>query len=279
VSKVDSIIQVKDLWHVYPDGTTALKGVNLDVPRGEFLAVIGQNGSGKTTLAKHFNGLLKPTKGIVVVDGVDTRKTSTSTLATKVGYTFQNPDHQICCSTVEAEVAFGPRQLDLSEDEIRRRVDKWLNMLGLEGFRNEHPFFLNKAERQRVAVASVLAMEPEVLVVDEPTTGMDWKQSYAALDMLKSLNATGKTVIIITHNMRLVAEYARRVVVMLDGLVLIEGSVEEVFSVLDILNKAFLRPPQVTELAHKLKEFGVPPTVLNVQQMHGILGRFYEGLS
>lgn len=194
------IIETKGLWHIYGQGTeremVALKDININIYQGEFIAFIGQNGSGKTTLAKHFIGLLKPTRGYVIVNGKDTRKCRVSELAAMVGYCFQNPDHQIFNRTVYDEVAYGPKNLNISNEEIQERVAEAVKAVGLEGYEKLNPFFLGKGERQKVAVASVLAMRPKVLIVDEPTTGMDWKTSITMMNLIKELNQKGMTVIL-----------------------------------------------------------------------------------
>lgn len=238
------MIEVKNLWHIYqPMGVIALQDINLTIKDGEFVAIIGQNGSGKTTLVKHFNGLLKPTKGQVLVDGIDTKNEKISTLAKKVGYVFQNPDHQIFAETVREEIEFGPKNLGLPNEEIKKIVEEVSKKVGLYEYLNEPPISLGKGQRQRLAVASILAMRPSILVVDEPTTGQDWKECLAIMDLLKELNNEGKTIIIVTHNMRLVSLYAKRTIVMLRGKIILDGPTEEVFTNVEELEKAFIRPP------------------------------------
>ncbi|MEM2897511.1 MAG: ATP-binding cassette domain-containing protein [Candidatus Bathyarchaeia archaeon] len=262
------IIIVKNLTHVYPDGTLALDGINLEIYEGEFIGIIGQNGSGKTTLVKHFNGLLKPTEGEVLVDGVDTRNLTIAQLSTKVGYVFQNPDHQICQSTVFDEVAFGPRNLGLSEGEVKERVQSALMAIGIEKLSRRHPLLVSKGERQRIAVASVLAMRPKILIIDEPTTGQDYRQSKEIMDLVYELNKEGRTVIVISHNMKLIAEYVQRVIVFSQGKVILDGSARHVFSQHEILKKAFIRSPQITRLARMLMDYGIKPDILFVREMY-----------
>src|SRR5918997_1564810 len=177
----EPLIEVEGLSHRYPNGVVALEGVDLEVRRGEFLAVLGQNGSGKTTLVKHFNGLLGPTEGSVRVEGEETVELGIRRLGQRVGYVFQNPDHQIFSDTVADEVAFGPKIREMEEDEIEERVSEALAAVGLEGREEEDPFGLTKGERQRVAVASVLAVRPEVLILDEPTTGLDYAEQRSMM--------------------------------------------------------------------------------------------------
>lgn len=259
----EPIIKTEFLSYIYPNGTEALKNVNLEIYPGEFVAIVGQNGSGKTTLVKHFIGLLRPTKGKVFVYGMDTNRTTVSDLAKKVGFVFQNPDNQIFSRTVFDELSFGPKNLGLSQEEIERRIKVIAKLLGLTEFLKENPFNLSKGEKHIVAVASVLTMDPAVLVVDEPTTGHDLKTGKKLMDLFKQLNISGKTIIVVTHNMNFVAEYAQRVIVLKSGQVLIDGSTEEVFSQADILKESHLSPPQITLLC---RQFAATSTVLNVHQ-------------
>ena len=258
----EPVIQVEGLTHRYPNGVVALEGVDLKVRRGEFLAVLGQNGSGKTTLVKHFNGLLEPTEGKVVVGEDETTEHGLRHLGQTVGYVFQNPDHQIFSDTVFDEVAFGPKIRDMEEAEIGERVEEALSAVGMKGRGEEDPFGLTKGERQRVAVASVLAVHPEVLILDEPTTGLDYAEQRSMMDLVKSLNEAGSTIIVVTHTMWVVAEYAHRVVVVRDGKVALQGTVREVFVEEEELRDAGLRPPHIVSFGDAL---GYP--VLSVEEM------------
>jgi len=258
----EPVIEVEGLTHRYPNGVVALEGVDLTVRKGEFLAVLGQNGSGKTTLVKHFNGLLRPTEGSVRVDDEETVKQGIRRLGQRVGYVFQNPDHQIFSDTVADEVAFGPKIREMDEDEIEERVREALVAVGMEGRGDEDPFGLTKGERQRVAVASVLAVRPEVLILDEPTTGLDYTEQRSMMELVKRLNEGGSTIIAVTHTMWVVAEYAHRAVVMRDGKVALQGTVREVFAEEDLLRDASLRPPHIVSFSNSL---GFP--VLSVEEM------------
>jgi energy-coupling factor transport system ATP-binding protein len=258
----EPVIEVEGLTHRYPNGVVALEGVDLSVRRGEFLAVLGQNGSGKTTLVKHFNGLLKPTEGTVLVGGEDTTKQGLRQLGQTVGYVFQNPDHQIFSDTVFDEVAFGPKIRDMDEGEIKERVEEALAAVSLDGRGDEDPFGLTKGERQRVAVASVLAVRPEVLILDEPTTGLDYAEQRSMMELVRRLNEAGSTIIAVTHTMWVVAEYAHRAVVTREGKVALQGTVREVFAQEDDLREASLRPPHIVSFGNAL---GYP--VLSVEEM------------
>lgn len=246
------LIQVRGLEHTYSKGVKALDGVSLDIYEGDMVAIVGQNGSGKTTLVKHFNGLLMPTAGEILVNGQPTEKQGVFKLGQKVGYVFQNPDYQIFSETVFDEVAFSPRLRKLSEEEVKQRVREALEAVGLAGADEEDPFSLTKSGRQRVAVASVLAARPEILILDEPTTGLDYSEQRSMMEMVRRLNESGSTIIFVTHHMWVVAEYARRVFVMKDGKIFLQGSTREVFSHGDELREAFLRPPHFVEFSNRL---------------------------
>jgi energy-coupling factor transport system ATP-binding protein len=261
-----AVIEVEALHHRYPNGYHALRGVSVQIERGEFIAIVGQNGSGKTTFVKHLNGLLRATSGIVRIQGQDIGKRRVSDLARVVGYCFQNPDHQIFCDTVYKEVAFGPRNLKLDPREIAQRVDEALGAVGMLPFKDRQPRELSKGLRQRLAVASVLSMHPEILVIDEPTTGQDYRDGIEMLNLVQRLNADGHTVLFITHDMAMVARYARRVLVLREGQIVLDGTTREAFARTDILETTFLSPPPITLLAQALPEF-FPATVLSVDEM------------
>lgn len=256
------MIQCRDLEHTYPNGVKALQGISLDIYPGDIVAIVGQNGSGKTTLAKHFNGLLMPTSGSVDVNGKSTKEQGIFKLGQTVGYVFQNPDHQIFSERVYDEVAYGPRLRKLPEDDIEERVKQALNAVGLVGYKDQDPFTLTKSGRQRVAVASILAVHPEVLILDEPTTGLDYREQRSMMEMVGRLNEMGSTIIFITHHMWVVAEYARKVFVMKDGLMFLEGTAREVFSHEKELLEASLRPPHFIQFTNRLGK-----TILTPQEL------------
>jgi energy-coupling factor transporter ATP-binding protein EcfA2 len=261
----DVLIEVKDLEHTYPTGLTALRNANLKIRKGEFLAVVGQNGSGKTTLVKHLNGLLLPTKGSVIVNGKDTREQSLLDISRSVGYVFQNPDHQIFEETVAAEVAFGPRLQGQTEEEIERNVKQALEAVDLVGYEEYDPFSMSKGERQRIAVASIVATKPSVIIMDEPTTGLDYPQIKSMMELIKALNEAGHTIIMVTHTMWVVAEYAHRAVVLRDGEIILQGTPREIFRHEDILEEAFLKPPQIIQMGNRLGK-----TVLSVAELESV---------
>ncbi len=247
----------------YPDGTPALRNVSLSVAAGEFVALLGANGSGKTTLAKHLNGLLKPTTGCVRVTGRDTRPLRVAELARTVGYVFQNPDHQIFAATVEEEIAFGLRLQGLSPAEVAERVDWALATFDLEPHRASPPALLGWGQRRQVAVAAVLAARPQALVLDEPTGGLDARSRDELMAAVTAFNRSGGTVILITHNMRLVAEYAARAVVMSGGAVAFDAAPRALFERREILARAKLAAPAVVRLGQRLAPFGLEAGTLS----------------
>lgn len=251
--KGSPILEAKGLSYIYPDyQVEALHEIDLSVYAGEFIAILGQNGSGKTTLAKHFNGLLKPTSGRMLVQGKATVEYNHREMARLVGYVFQNPDHQIFARTVKEEVGFSLKVLGEDPKTIAQRVAEALEVVGLQGYEEKVPFALTKGERQRVAVASVLAAQPQVVILDEPTTGLDYRHQRNMMEMLKRLNQRGHTIIIITHSMWVAAEYAERTIVMKDGAILSDGPTRTVFAEEASLASASLRPSSLVRLSNWL---------------------------
>ena len=262
----EEVIALDRLTHRYPTGLEAVSDVSLSIRRGEFVAVLGQNGSGKTTLVKHLNGLLKPTRGTISINGRDMREHSLLSIGSHVAYVFQNPDHQIFSDTVFDEIAFALRKRDMPEDEIKSRISEVLDAVGLAGQEEGDPFSLTKGQRQRVAVASALALHPEVLILDEPTTGLDYQEQRSMMELVQRLNENmGATIIVVTHAMWVVCEYAHRVVVMKDGKKVSDASTREVFAQEEQLEGMALVPPPVVSLSNEL---GL--TVLSVDEMHQI---------
>ena len=275
---MSDLASVIGLRFAYPNGTIALDDVTLTIANGEFLALIGQNGSGKTTLCKCIAGLLKPVCGSVTVAGLDPhRKGTAKRLAQKIGYVFQNPDHQLFNQTVRAEIAYGPRHLGIRQEEITKLVRKAAAAAGVgSSIFDSHPHFLHKGQRQRVAIASVLAMHPQIIIVDEPSTGQDCRQSEEIMDFLRTLQRRhGHTILMTTHDMRMVARYASRIVVLARGHVLLDGTPREVFAQPETLAKAHVRPPQVTRLGQSLAHIGAPSNALSVAELSGALERIW----
>lgn len=239
-------------------GKNAVDGVSLEIEKGEFVALLGHNGCGKSTIAKLFNAMLVPDRGKIFVDGDDTTdEEKLYDIRKKVGLVLQNPDNQLVASIVEEDVAFGPENLGVEPNEIRRRVDKALKTVGMYEYRNHPPFKLSGGQKQRVAIAGILAMEPECIVLDEPTAMLDPNGREEVLSTLLMLNKNKNiTVVLITHYMN-EAVLADRVVVMDEGKILTQGKPREVFSQVELLKKHRLDVPQSTELAFMLKGCGV----------------------
>ena len=247
------ILQAEGLEYSYAwHEVKVLKGINWNVREGEFIALLGQNGSGKTTLAKHCNGLLKATAGRMLVRGKPTKDFNHKDLAQEVGYIFQNPDHQIFAKTVEEEIGFGLKVLGKDPKTVRERMAEALEVVELQGYEKQLPFTLTKGERQRVAVASVLAVQPQVIILDEPTTGLDYLHQRRMMELLKRLNERGHTIIIITHSMWVAAEYAQRTVVLTEGAIILDGPTRHVFAQEDKLAGASLSPPPLVQISNRL---------------------------
>jgi energy-coupling factor transporter ATP-binding protein EcfA2 len=247
------IVEVMDLEFQYPMGAKALNGVNLKIYPGEFVAIVGQNGAGKTTLTRHLNGLLRPVAGDIRLFGKSILNEPTTKLCSMVGYVFQNPDEQLFCTTVEDELRFGPSNIGMDPGKLEEAVNDILLDIGLDRYRQVWPRYLTKGERQRLAMASVAAMDPDILIVDEPTTGLDWLESLQILDYLEKLRREkNKTILIITHDMNIVSLYAKRVVVMANGRVIGEGTPREVFSQQKLMEQAYLRRPAIADLSEIL---------------------------
>jgi len=207
----------------------------------------------------------------VLVKGLDTREHTVAELSRIVGYIFQNPDHQIFERTVEDEIAFGPRNLGLSEEHVRKRVNEVIELLGLDEYRRENPVFVGKGVRQKIATASILAMRPEVIICDEPTTGMDWLSSAAMMKLLDKLNKEGRTVIIITHDMRVVAEHSKRTICLSGGKVLLDLPTREIFMHEKRLKEAFIEPPQIIKLAKRVGHPSIPLTIKDELELANII--------
>jgi energy-coupling factor transport system ATP-binding protein len=246
------LIAVQGLHHVYENGVEALRGVDLEVGPGDYLLIAGPNGAGKSTLLKHLVALLEPTQGRVLVDGRETGALSTSALARRVGYVSQNPDRQLFTATVEEEVAFALRNLGRPPEEVEARTVESLAAMGLLDRRQAHPLALPRGDRARVVIAAVLAMDPQILIFDEPTTGQDARGARAILEITRTLHATGKTVIVVTHHLYLMAEYARRMVLLSGGTRRLDAPLRQAYHEVDLLRRSDLEPPQAVLLARAL---------------------------
>ncbi len=265
------MLEIKDLFYTYSTGLEALKGINLSVKDGEFLAIMGQNGAGKTTLVKHFNGLLKPTKGEVLIDNVNTKDISIAKLARKVGFVFQNPDHQLFSESVEDEISFALKNFGFEEKVIKKQVDWALNLLDILQYRKTSPFMLSGGERKRVALASILAWDPKVIILDEPTIGQDHQQKEKLQQFILQLNSQKKTVIVVTHDVEFVAECNPRVILMSEGKILVDGVAKKILTNPKILRKASIVPPQITKIFLELADLGFPNDIIDVHEATELL--------
>ena len=252
------MLEVKNIKYSYNTKYQALKGVSLKINKGEMVALLGKNGAGKSTLFLHLNGIYEPDEGQVFIDGEELKydKKSLLKFRQKVGIVFQNPDDQIFAPTVEEDVAFGPLNLGLEMEEVQDRVTEALKRVGMEGFEKTAPHHLSGGQKKRVAIAGILAMKPEIMVLDEPTAGLDPQGVTNLSKLLNELNDDGITIIISTHEVDLVPNYANRVFVLVDGLLIDEGTPKEIFSKPEILKKANLKVPIVTELFQELEAEG-----------------------
>jgi energy-coupling factor transport system ATP-binding protein len=256
-------IALTDLYFTYPTGVDALQGISLTIDPGEQVAIVGQNGAGKTTLVKHFNGLLLPTRGQVLVGDWNTRKHSVAKLARRIGYVFQNPDEQLFSRNVGTEIAFGPRNLGYEDDKIQRLVKDAMKMTELTDKTETNPYDLSVTWRKMVALASVLSMDTDIIILDEPTTGQDAVNIARIAHVIKTLRECGRTVITITHDIDFCAENFERVIALSQGKVLLDGQAREVLGQEEILATTYVDPPQLTRLGKRL---GLKETVRNQEE-------------
>jgi energy-coupling factor transport system ATP-binding protein len=263
----EPLIKTINLTHVYPGGVVALRDVNLEIYPGEFVAIVGQNGSGKTTLLKHFNGLLRPTIGKVIVDGLDTSKYDVGRLSEIVGLVFQHPRHQLFKFKVRDELIMSMKRLGIEKEEMDKRIMEILEVVNLTHVVDEYVHNLSLGEKKRLTLAVVLAMNPKILLVDEPTTGQDLRMRLEIMELLSRLNSEGKTVIVVTHDMSLVARYVDRTIVMGGGRILADGYTLEIFRNKKVLNMTRLKSPPIPELFHEMeKRLKIPLEVLTIEE-------------
>ena len=252
-------LETKNLSFTYPDGTQALKNVNIQIKKGEKIAIMGPNGAGKSTLFSHFNGLSEPTSGHVEVDGekIIFDRDELLKVRQKVGIVFQDPNDQLFAPTVKEDVAFGPMNLGLEYDEVEKRIEESLEMVGMSGFEDKTPHHLSGGQQKRVAIAGIVAMRPEIMILDEPTAGLDPEGVDKVLDILNNLNKDGMSIVISSHDIEMVNEFADKIFVLYNGEIIAQGDKHQIFSDKELLKKAHLRAPVTTEILHKLKENGL----------------------
>jgi energy-coupling factor transport system ATP-binding protein len=267
-------IVVENLWHLYNEKVTALQDVSLTIQAGEIVGVIGQNGSGKTTLVKHFNGLLKPTRGKVMIEGYDTKPMHVQELAAYVGYVFQNPNHQLFARTVAAELEFGPRNLGLPEDEVAARREKAIEFFELQALRDLHPYRIGFPLRKLVGMAAIYTMRPHIFILDEPTTGQDNVTTNIVYRLIRRLRDEGSTIVCVAHDMILLAEVVERMLVLRDSRLIADATPREVFSDVELMKSTHLTAPQITALSVRVRREGnIDDVVLSVDGMMKMLGQ------
>ncbi len=273
------MVEIRDLWVKYSVGDWVLKGINLDVNEGEFVVIMGPSGCGKSTLCYTINGIIPhllsgKVKGSIRVGGIDTLKSSVSRISQLVGMVFQNPDSQLTALTVEDEVAFGPENLALPREEVERRVEEALSLVRLVHARKRNPQSLSGGEKQALVIASVLALRPKILVLDEPTSMLDPIGQKRVSDLIVKLNEEeNMTIIAVDHRIEWASEHADRIAIMEDGRIVLEGSPREVFSHKDLVRSIGFRPPEVTELFYILEDEG-----LNVEEYPVVLSEGEKAL-
>jgi len=253
-------INISNLHYSYPGEIKALSGVNICIETSELVAIIGQNGAGKTTLVKHFNGLLLPNDGKVIIGDWDTKEHTVAKLSARVGYVFQNPDEQLFKRNVYDEISFGPKNLGFSEPDIESHVEDAIQLTDLDNYRNSNPYDLSPTWRKMVAIASIIAMDTPIVIFDEPTTGQDAVNVERIARIVHTLHLHGKTVITISHDIDFCAENFKRIIALSKGKVLLDGPSREVIAEVDLLSSTYVEPPQLTRLGFRL---GFPIAVSN----------------
>ena len=264
-------LSTKNLSYTYPDGTHALKNVNMEILKGQKVAIMGPNGAGKSTLFSHFNGLTEPTSGYLEIDGkkMEYDKKTLLEVRQKVGIVFQDPNDQLFAPTVKEDVAFGPMNLGLSYEEVEKHVDEALKLVGMEKFKDKTPHHLSGGQQKRVAIAGIIAMRPEIMILDEPTAGLDPQGVDQVLSILNNLNKDGMSIVISSHDIEMVNGFAEKIFVLYEGQILESGDRHEIFSNKELLKKAHLKAPITTEILYQLKEkgFDVDTTKINIDEV------------
>jgi cobalt/nickel transport system ATP-binding protein len=267
----ESHLSIKNLSYTYPDGTRALKNVNMEIFKGEKVAIMGPNGAGKSTLFSHFNGLTEPTSGYLELDGkkMEYDKNTLLEVRQKVGIVFQDPNDQLFAPTVKEDVAFGPMNLGLDYEEVEKRVDEALELVGMKQFKDKTPHHLSGGQQKRVAIAGIIAMRPEIMILDEPTAGLDPQGVDQVLTILNNLNKDGMSIVISSHDIEMVNGFAEKIFVLNEGEILASGDRHEIFSDKELLKKAHLKAPITTEILYQLKDkgFEVDTTKINIDEV------------
>ena len=272
------LIMVHDVDYVYSNGTIALKQVSLNIKKGEFIAIMGQNGAGKTTLIRTFNGLIRPTKGSIFLEGENIDSKTIATISKKVGVIFQNPMHQLFSNTLEDEIKFSLKSLNLDKEEIQIKVDQILKEFDLEKYRKRSPFNLSGGESKKLATASILCRDPDVLVFDEPTLGQDAKEINFFLGLIKNELERGKTIIIVTHNIEFTVEHVPRTILMSGGQIIADGPTQSIFTNEFLISKSSLIMPQIYLFKKELQKIGItiPKEVIRESEIIDFLDNYLD---
>jgi len=275
------LIMVHDVDYVYSNGTIALNQVSLNIKKGEFIAIMGQNGAGKTTLIRTFNGLIRPTKGSIYLEGENIEEKTIATISKKVGVIFQNPMHQLFSNTLEDEIKFSLKNLNLDKEEIQIKVDQILEEFNLEKYRKRSPFNLSGGESKKLAIASILCRNPDILVFDEPTLGQDAKEINFFLGLIKNELKRGKTVIMVTHNIEFTVEHVPRTILMGGGQIIADGPTQSIFTNEFLISKSSLIMPQIYLFKKELQKIGitVPKEVIRESEIINFLDNYLESKS
>jgi len=272
------VIETRNLYYAYEDEKYVLKNINLRINKGEIIAILGENGAGKTTLVKHFNGLLKPTKGEVFVLGKNVKDMSVAELSKHVGIVFQNPDHQLFSETVEKEIEFAMVNFGFEKHYIEERIEWALKLMGLEKYRNRSPYTLSIGERKRLTLATVLSYDPDILILDEPTAGQDFLQKEKIAELMNLLKHRKKTIIIVTHDIEFIVNRVERVILLVGGKIIYDGDKRGALTNYKLMKEARLLPPQVSQISWILYNLGVklPKDILYTEELLRELLRIYK---
>jgi energy-coupling factor transport system ATP-binding protein len=275
------LIMVRNVDYAYSNGTIALKQVSLNINKGEFIAIMGQNGAGKTTLIRTFNGLIRPTKGSIFLEGENIAPKTIATISKKVGVIFQNPMHQLFSNTIEEEIKFSLKSLNLDKERIQMKVDQILEEFDLEKYRKRSPLNLSGGESKKLAIASILCRDPNVLVFDEPTLGQDAKEITFFLGLIKNELKRGKTIIMVTHNIEFTIEHVPRTILMAGGQIIADGPTHSIFTNEFLISKSSLIMPQIYLFKKELLKIGinVPKEVIREGEIINFLDNYLESKS